>query len=382
MTIVHAGKCRSLIEIEQTLTKIDEDTAKDKNFVFSLESLKSRHGPMHDASRLQMLVTLARRRLESDFLDIHPNASEEAAIESVCGYAPGIAAVRIAKGIRLGEITINRRDTLKAAAEKMQATDAEKFEKVIRGRTLDLICVSGSKVQYLRPLFSAHGIVKEHAEMSETMHTLARIINQQSQERVPESLLSSLGLFSTELIKNTQEHAISDHTGKPYLAHVEGMIFGWTRLNEKLFFEDFSGNTKLKKYWNDESYTTESGVSSLRFFEVSYFDSGPGLVSRFTGRPIGEMSLEEERAFLMKCLKHKTTSKPQDAAGEGLPSVLRELKKVGGLIRIRSGRLSIFNAFSTENTQSELFDFEDWSSTPLAAAEGAVISILVPLRAE
>lgn len=382
MTILHAGKCRSLIEIEQTLTKIDGDTAKDKNFLFSLESLKSRHGPMHDASRLQMLVTLARRRLESDFLDIHPNASEEAAIESVCGYAPGIAAARIAKGIRLGKITINRRDTLKAAAEKMQATDAEKFEKVIRGRTLDLICVSGSKVQYLRPLFSAHGIVKEHAEMSETMHTLARIINQQSQERVPESLLSSLGLFSTELIKNTQEHAISDHTGKPYLAHVEGMIFGWTRLNEKLFFEDFSGNTKLTKYWDEESYTTESGVSSLRFFEVSYFDSGPGLVSRFTGRPVGEMSLEEERAFLMKCLKHKTTSKPQDAAGEGLPSVLSELKKVGGLIRIRSGRLSIFNAFSTENTQSELFDFEDWSSTPLAAAEGAVISILVPLRAE
>ena len=382
MATVNPGKCRSLIEIEQALTKIVADTAKDENFVFSLDSLKGRHGPMHDASRLQMLVTLARQRLESGFLDIHPNASQEAAIESVCGYAPGIAAARIAKGIRLGEITINRRDTLKAAAEKMQATDAEKFEKVIRGRTLDLICVSGSKVQYLRPLFSARGIVKEHAEMSKTMSRLARIINQQSQEKVPESLLSSLGLFSTELIKNTQEHAVSDHTGKPYLAHVEGMMFGWTRLNEKLFYEDFSGNAKLKKYWDDESETTESGVSSLRFFEVSYFDSGPGFVGRFTGCPVTEMSLEEERALLMKCLKHKTTSKPQNAAGEGLPSVLSELKKVGGLIRIRSGRLSIFNAFSVKNTQQNLFDFEDWCNTPLAPVEGAVVSILVPLRAE
>jgi len=382
LATVNAGKCRSLIEIEKTLAKIEADTTKDNNFVFSLESMKGRHGPMHDASRLQMLVTLARRRLESDFIDIHPNATEEAAMESVCGYAPGIAAARIAKGIRVGEITINRRDTLKAATEKMQATDAENFEKIIRGRTLDLICVSGSKVQYLRPLFAARGIVKEHAEMSKTMHTLAKFINQQSQEKVPDSLLSSLGLFSTELIKNTQEHAVSDHTGKPYLAHVEGMIFGWTRLNENLFSEDFSGNARLKKYWDEELETTESGISSLRFFEVSYFDSGPGLVSRFTGSPVKDMSVEEERAFLLKCLKHKTTSKSQDAAGEGLPSVLSELKKVGGLIRIRSGRLSIFNAFSTGNTQRELFDFEDWSTTPLAPAEGAVVSILVPLRAE
>lgn len=329
-----------------------------------------------------MFVTLARQLLEPSLLEIHPNASEEAAIESVCSYSPGIAATRIARGIKVGKTIIDRRDVFREATEKMQATDAEMFDKVIHGRTLDLICVSGSKVQYLRPLFSARGIVKEPTEMCQTMHTLARFINQQSQEKVPESLLSSLSLFSTELIKNTQEHAVTDHTGKPYLAHIEGMIFGWSRLSEKLFSEDFSGNTQLKNYWDKESGTTESGIASLRMFEVSYFDSGPGLVSRFTGSTVNEMTLEEERAHLLKCLKHKATSKPQNAAGEGLPSVLNELKKVGGLMRIRSGRLSIFNAFSKEDTQRDLFDFEDWSNSPLAPVEGAVVSILVPLRSE
>lgn len=337
---------------------------------------------MHDASRLQMVVTLARQRLQSDYLEIHPNVPEGAAIEGVCSYSPGIAGVRLARGIRQGTLEIDRRDVLRAAAEKMQATDAGNFDQVVHGRSLDLICVAGSKVQYLRPLFTARGVVKEHTEMRKTMQTLVGFVNKQSKDKVPESLVDSLGLFSSELIQNTQEHAVKNHAGKPYLAHVEGMMLGWTRFSEELFSEDFSGNANLRAYWDKESGETGSGMTSLRAFEVSYFDSGPGLVSRFKGRPVTDMTLKEERNFLLECLKHKSTSKSEDAAGEGLPSVLSELKKVSGLMRIRSGRLSIFNVFSREDTQRDLFDFEDWSDTPLAPAEGAVISILVPLRAE
>ncbi|MOA36275.1 hypothetical protein D3C78_1577880 [compost metagenome] len=115
---------------------------------------------------------------------------------------------------------------------------------------------------------------------------------------------------------------------------------------------------------------------------MSYFDSGPGLVSRFTGRPVTDMSIEEERKFLLNCLQHKATSKSEDAAGEGLPSVLSELRKVGGLMRIRSGRLSVFNVFTRGDMQRDIFDFEDWTEAPLSPAQGAVVSILVPLRAE
>ncbi len=264
----------------------------------------------------------------------------------------------------------------------MQATDAENFDQIVQGRSLDLICVAGSKVQYLRPLFTARGVVKEHVEMRKTMQMLVDFVNKQSKDKVPKSLVDSLGLFSSELIKNTQEHAVKNHAGKPYLAHVEGMMLGWTRFSEELFSEDFSGNANLRAYWDKESGKTGSGMTSLRAFEVSYFDSGPGLVSRLKGRPVTDMTLEEERDSLLACLQHKSSSKSENAAGEGLPSVLSELKRVGGLIRIRSGRLSMFNVFSRGDTRRGIFDFEDWSDAPLAPVEGAVVSILVPLRAE
>jgi hypothetical protein len=288
--------------------------------------------------------------------------------------------VRLTAGIRIGDYEIGRRKVLEGAIEKMNSTDAGDFEKVVRGRSLDLICVSGSKIQFLRPLFSAKGVVKEHKAMRSTMNTLNECINKQSQFKVPTSLINALGVFSSELIKNTQDHALSDHTGKPYIAHVEGMLLGWTRIDEELYLDDFSGNDRLKEYWKNESGKTDNEVRSLRVFQISYFDSGPGFVSRMTNRLPESMTLEEERDYLIKCLRHNSTSKSQDAAGEGLPTVLEELKKIGGLIRIRSGRLSVFNAFSKDCLNQDIFDFQDWSERNLAAVEGAVISILVPLR--
>lgn len=375
----NVGKCRTLLEIEDVISQI-ESSDSDTIFRFSVDSLKASHSPMHDASRLQMVTTLARHRLENGFLDIHPNTPELSAQQAVCAYSPGIAGVRLSKGIRVGDKEIDRRDVLAFAAERMKAMDAQDFEQVVKGRCIDLLCVGGSKIQYLQPLFASRGKAKEKDDMAPVMRKLVDHATKQSRAGVPSSLVDALALFSAELIQNTQDHAIKDHTGKPYLAHVEGMMVGWTRLYDSLYSEDFKGHEDLIFYWNDEAARTETGLKSLRAFEVSYFDSGPGLVSRYTGKLVQEMSLKDERKALLQCLQHKSTSKSQTAAGEGLPSVLQELRQIGGLMRIRTGRLSVFNAF-TPGDNRDLFAFNDWTRTSLSPVQGAVISILVPLRA-
>lgn len=84
---------------------------------------------------------------------------------------------------------------------------------------------------------------------------------------------------------------------------------------------------------------TGSGLTSLCVFEISYTDFGPGLVSRFTGKLVTDMTTGQEKDALLQCLQRNISSKPQDAAGEGLLLVLSMLSKIGGLIRIRSRRL-------------------------------------------
>ncbi|MGV2464194.1 UNVERIFIED_CONTAM: hypothetical protein QO022_37480, partial [Pseudomonas aeruginosa] len=87
-TVKNVGKCRTLLEIEEIISQI-ESSDSDTIFRFSIESLEARHSPMHDASRLQMVATLARQRLENGYLDIHPNTPELNAQQAVCNYSPG-----------------------------------------------------------------------------------------------------------------------------------------------------------------------------------------------------------------------------------------------------------------------------------------------------
>lgn len=379
-TVKDVGRCRSLVDIENIISQI-ESSDGDTIFRFTTDSLDARHSPMHDASRLQMIVTLARKRLEDSFLDIHPNTSARKALEAASDYSPGIAGIRLSRGVRLGSTTIDRRDVLAFATDRIRAMDAGDFDSIIKGRCIDLLCIAGSKIQHLKPLFAARGVAKEKDDMIPVMQKIIARATQQSNDKIPNSLVVALSLFSAELVQNTQDHATKDHNNRPYLSHIEGMLVGWTRHREKEFHDDFTGHPNLQKYWNNEANRTDSGIKSLRVFEVSYFDSGPGFVSRYTGKLVEDMSLSDERQVLLKCLQHKSTSKCQTAAGEGLPSVLSELRQIGGLMRIRTGRLSMFNAF-TPGENRDLFAFNNWTESKLSPVQGAVISILVPLRGQ
>lgn len=373
------GKTRTLREIEAAIRKIC-DHPQDR-FLIRADMLSARRGAMHDAARLQLIVTLARQQLQSDYLDFNPKADVQSLLHNLGNCSPGIAAVRLSKGIRLGEQTINRREIFQQSVERMQAMDAGRYEDVVNGRVVDLICVAGSKVQHLRPLFRAADQLKPPSEMAAEMRRLIEFVNKQSgRNSVPESLIESLGLFCTELLSNTQEHATSDHLGLPYVAHVEGMMVGWKRLEDEIFAEDFEGSEDLKRYWQRESSTTDNNKTSLRALHISFFDSGPGFASRMSGRVVHDMSLEDERGYLLKCLQPRQSSKMLDAAGIGLPAILTELRRVGGLIRIRSGRLCIYNQFEENDRQRDLGDFRDWDNAALAPVAGAVVTLMIPLR--
>lgn len=342
-----------------------------------------RRGAMYDAARLQMLVTWARRAKDSH-LHFHKENDVEKVLEELCGYSPGIAAIRLSKGIKVGDTLVSRRDALVPAVKKMQLTDEGEFAGIINGRSIDMICVSGSTVQFLRPLFYARSekAVKDKFGMQELMRKLTYEINKRDKDLVPENLIKACGVFTNELFQNTQQHAVSNHQGIPYTAHVEGMFVSWVQIDERLYASDFGGHDRLSSFWERELTTSGNEIirSSLRCLQISFFDSGPGLASRATGLPTEEIELAKERRALIECLKKNVTTKGESGAGQGLPNVLAELRNVGGLIRIRSGRHSIFNAFHPNDKEIDLFDFQDWGKEKLGCAEGAVVSILVPLR--
>lgn len=372
---------RTLVDIENAISKI----CTNKGISLQLPSgcISKRRGAMYDAARLQMLVTWARHAGNS-YLNFHQSNAVNKVLEELGDYSTGIAAVRLTKGIKVGETLITRRDALSYASDKMKNTDSENFGEIISGRTIDMICVSGSFIQFLRPLFFAKSekAVKDNFGMQELMRKIINRVNHKDKELIPDSLIKTLGIFMHELFLNTQEHATNDFQGIPYIAHVEGIFVSWIQIDEKIYSSDFSGHERLNKFWARDLVTSgdKNIRTTLRCLQMSFFDSGSGFASRSTGQHTEDMDLTEEKQALMKCLLKNVTSKNQVGAGNGLSNVLTELRDIGGMIRIRSGRHAIFNAFSPKEETIDLFDFQDWSSEKLACAEGSVVSILIPLR--
>jgi len=383
MDLITIHDPKTLTESESAISKITAHPGVPLELPKA--SFGARRGAMYDATRLQVLVTWARHA-EDSYLHFHKKNDVSKVLGELCGYSPGIAAIRLSKGIKVGDIVVSRREALVPAAQKMRDTDQEAYTKIIKGRSIDMICVSGSSLQFLRPLFSARSrdSVRNKFGMHKLMQKLFGIMTQTTQDKkqVPEGLIKACGVFTNELFQNTQQHATSDCKGTPYTAHIEGLFVSWIQVDELLYESDFIGHSRLKDFWNRELESSGNEIikKSLRCLQISYFDSGPGFASRITGQPTKDIALADERLALLNCLKKNVTSKNEVGAGEGLPNVLAELRNVGGLIRIRSGRHSIFNAFRPYDDTIDLFDFQDWGNEKLGCAEGTVISILIPLK--
>lgn len=367
---------RSLLEMEEVLREID--ASPPGNLAVTKDFASKRIGAFYDAARLQLLSTWARQS-PRNLLQFHTANTVNGVLEEWCDYAPGIVALRLCEGISVGEEVVDRREALEPAAFKMLRTDSLDFEKLIKGRSLDFTCVSGAKIQYLRPLFHARDAssVKGKQEMFDLVQKLNSEVSQLDEFRVPKVFLEACSVFASELIRNTQEHATKDCYGRPYIEHAEGFIISWTQLEGDSYEQDFQGHPRLREFWKRETGAVRA--EPLRSLQVSFFDTGPGIAGRATSRELSDLTPAAEREALLRSLKKNASTKRETGAGNGYPEVLERLRQVGGLMSIRTGRLRLFQAFSP-NEQRDLFAFDNWAEELLAPATGTVVSIILPIR--
>lgn len=391
MEHVHEFDFESLSDTENIIEKANSG----KLIGLSVESISKRHGALRDAARLQAMITISRKS-ESKTLVVKSSSTIETALNDLCGYAPGLIPLRLNKSINIDNKLIPRRTALLPARKKIIATDNQQYTEIIRGRSIDLNCISGAELQYISPLFTSRNslAVKNSSLMTQTMVSIFKHINKSEFNILNPELIDSFGVFGCELFKNTQEHACRDENGIEYIEHAEGIIFSWNDMSNDMYEKDFTGHPKLFKYWKDNLVSSEDGSKkSLRCMQVSFFDTGPGLVRRAFS--VSE-SIDIENELLMQCIGKNFTTKSESGAGNGYPTILTQLSKIGGLIRIRTGNQCLFNCFDKkdhgfwerEASQEEknkkkndyLMDFKSWSEANLSQVSGTVVSIIVPLR--
>jgi len=371
----------SLEQIEGALETVF--AYREQDLAVHATALDKRRGALRDAAYLQVLLTWARLSSTSN-INLLSNTDKDAVgiLEEACGYSVGIAAIAVAGGVKVQGRQVARFEALGPAADRMSAAYEGRYDDLVKGRTIDLLSVSGADKQYLKPLFYAPklGAVKDKFDLKETVRALAMRASQVQPEDLEESIISALSTLTHELFENTQEHATTKLDGQPYRRHVELMTASWVVMSDDETRNDLTVNKTLRKYWEalSERQRKKRQVAGICF---SFLDSGPGMAARLKGKQYFEMSLEEERTALSECLRMRGTSKSDKGTGGGFNDILNAVSESSGVIRIRSGRLAIFRCFPPGDEVDPVWEgFQNWFSDDknLQRVAGTLVSVFIP----
>ena len=195
--------------------------------------------------------------------------------------------------------------------------------------------------------------------------------------------LDALARIFYELFLNTHEHGSRDYTRGTWLKPGVRIVYV-----QGINLRKTSAEGAVEHQHSDER--------QIRFVEIGIVDSGLGYCDRWMAdqnpnEKLAQISIEDEYTIFKKCFNFRQTSTSKDSKGNGLPVVMDRLTRLGGFMRIRSGRLGLFRNFmSSPYSPDKSPEFFDWETkemanvevTPMPKACGVAISLLIPLEAK
>jgi hypothetical protein len=260
-----------------------------------------------------------------------------------------------------------------------------------RGTSISIICADEETTANSRWLYSRPGGTPQVRSAEEFValplrqmkhDTLARSIA----EAIPLEHFYNCGSMLHELFSNTHKWARTEIGGEVVRNSIRGInsrVHLAVDMERQLQQEDTV--SPIGRYLRNLGPAT----NRLLLYEVSVFDTGPGLASRMKDKEISESEPPEvEYSAIMECLKKGMSSSGQIGRGIGLYKVLKTLTASKGLLLLRSGRMDLYRDFTengfplagkTEDESYFLLDSFDTQITPKKRIKGTLVTLLVPI---
>jgi len=338
-----------------------------------------------EVALVQLIITWAQRAA-APHLQTYITSAEDTQVESLSRRLYGLSAVLCAKsisGVRADiDVTASAKD---AALERLKQLQSNNPKPAYRGPSIEIVCADhiGRGAPYLlyNPSPVGAGALRSRSNFQVLAAWLARQTIPKGYSDLGASDAEALGGMLYEIFKNTEDHALTDRNGdrlKLSIRAIKTAHLSPAADDLERIVGDFE---PLATYC--AGLRPRPGGNQVHLFEFSILDSGPGFAQSWTKRPLADLNAEEEETAVKECFG-QGSAKPYRHAGQGLPHVIRLLRKEGGFLRLRTGRLSLFADFSQpadlEDADVRLEKWNPPDGGPLTAAAGTLITILIPMR--
>ena len=350
--------------------------------------LDSRPGGV--AAGAQTLITWARAQDDALLVTHSQPREREATLDNLCRRFHGIvAAMMAARIVEIDTTTDISRTVYDRIRANVVGMNDLNFEGWTRNHALPLFCIDHSSLRFLRPFYhqSEDHALRDPGDFVDLLEGLM-IRAAPAHHAGLRPLAKDLGIVLHELFSNTHVHARTDAAHKEYPRSVRGVSLAERTVISGRIDDLGPGRADLERYLHAVERTSP-GRSTFKVFEISVFDSGPGMAARRKGRAVREdMSVEEEASIVRDCFLRRSSSQVRPGFGMGLPRVLNVLRERGGYIGVRAGRIALsrhFDPGSAARTNADdgadMLDADTGGILPTCKQrmEGTAVTILVPL---
>ncbi|HEY9756759.1 MAG TPA: hypothetical protein V6C97_16440 [Oculatellaceae cyanobacterium] len=337
-----------------------------------------------EAALLQVIATWALRQAVAE-IETHAKNAADAQLAKLVRYLFGMGATLICDSATAlsGDVVTSK---LKANALERLATlqGSNPFDEA-RGNQFQILMadhLNRSYPDYLYDKAGANGPeIRDRDEFKYIAQQIIQFVVGPVFDKSWQGLAAKyVGSMIYELIKNTHEHARVDLQGNKLKKSVRGLharSFGVARDDLKKMTKDFG---PLFSYFS--SLKSDESYKQVTFMEFSVFDTGIGFAQTWRKKRLEELCIRDEFAAVQECFGIGS-SKTRSGSGYGLPHLSRILREMGGFIRLRTGRLSLYEDFTLKSKSDVSIELKPWinlEAGELGMACGSVLTILIPLR--
>lgn len=350
-----------------------------------------------EVALIQLVVTWARSHQEpviKSYINDGDTITRTNQLEDLGKRLYGIAALYLASRMTTGQGTdIPKSEYAGHCTEVLRLMNAcdiyspesvnRTYPKNIGKVAAQFICLHGSGYEFQRALYNG----PSRAEAIGRAEFKAIVKSALREDRAftrfldgKPNALGSLANLLYELFQNTNVHAYEMTNGKSFAKNIRAIYLkGHSDMFARKDLGDMkSHNKKFNEYLaHCTGIFRNKGGGTHRFLELSIVDGGVGLAQRFTGAELSTLSLEQEKAITVNCFMDGVSSQDSGSRGEGLDEVWKALCELDGFIRVRTGRMCLFQTFHNRNAADKPV-FSSWSNAPLAHAEGTAVTIIIP----
>jgi hypothetical protein len=264
-----------------------------------------------------------------------------------------------------------------------------------KGTNSFISSVQHSANPYPSAFYFSNGVLKSKKEIIELSKNIlieiAKNYISSTSTFIIEHFDKLIGEIIFELIENTHYWSQSDINNRTFATGFRGLLLSSHQGNKETLLSNCKDDKPMFDYISNLITNNESNNVIV---EISVFDSGSGLASKWSKKEVKDFnSREEVYESIIDCLiKNNTSDKTSSyERGFGLHNIMTLLGDRKGYLKLRTNGLKLFRDFDKKpfngyiENKRENYKLDDWHSIqkktiPSYKTEGTMFSIFLPIQ--